>query len=157
MGQSFRLVAPRAEIYLPWGGNLREMLFDGSARNIAHLLAVPVRPRKSSVSEAALSTTQPAQSRNDRSAAQTSASSSPQQIRVDKHAKRKADDEVPGGCPRRHHKLAKAKSCDPGDGADADTDRSVTISDLPREVHRLIFDHVEFIEDVVCLGLVCTF
>ncbi len=26
-------------------------------------------------------------------------------------------------------------------------------SDLPPEIHRLVFDHIEFIEDVICLGV----
>lgn len=34
-----------------------------------------------------------------------------------------------------------------------DSDNAVTFSDLPPEVHGLIFDQLEFIEDTICLGL----
>ncbi|KAK3943791.1 hypothetical protein QBC46DRAFT_253355, partial [Diplogelasinospora grovesii] len=116
------------------GGNLREMLFDGSAKNIVHLLAVLIRPWKSCF-----------RSRTIYYITST--------IQVDKHAKRKANNEVPGGYLRRYYKLVKVKSYDPGDSANANTDRSVIISDLLKEVYRLIFNYVEFIKDVICLGL----
>ncbi|KAI1500715.1 hypothetical protein F5X99DRAFT_229613 [Biscogniauxia marginata] len=44
MGQTFQLVAPRARMAVPWGGKLGEILFDGSAKDLVDLLAVPVRP-----------------------------------------------------------------------------------------------------------------
>ncbi|KAK3934088.1 hypothetical protein QBC46DRAFT_368429 [Diplogelasinospora grovesii] len=103
------------------GGNLKEILFDGSAKNIVHLLAVLVRPWKSSHSPKTTITP----------------------LKLDKHMKRKANNEVPGGCLRRYYKLVKAKSYDPGDGANANTDRSVVISNLLKE----------FIEDVIYLDL----
>ncbi|KAI2626770.1 hypothetical protein GGR54DRAFT_485592 [Hypoxylon sp. NC1633] len=34
-----------------------------------------------------------------------------------------------------------------------DSDDALTLSDLPTEIHYLIFDHLEFIEDTICLGL----
>ncbi|KAI3336117.1 hypothetical protein F4824DRAFT_509924 [Ustulina deusta] len=43
MGQSFQLIAPRAKLALSWSGKLGEILFDGSARDLVCLLAVPVR------------------------------------------------------------------------------------------------------------------
>ncbi|KAK4139140.1 uncharacterized protein C8A04DRAFT_40955 [Dichotomopilus funicola] len=56
--------------------------------------------------------------------------------------KRKADGEGPPGSPR-YHKRAKTQG-----GNDA-----LAFSDLPPEIHQLVFDHIEFIEDVVCLVL----
>jgi hypothetical protein len=35
-----------------------------------------------------------------------------------------------------------------------DSDNALTFSNLPTEIHYLIFDHIEFVEDVTCLGLV---
>lgn len=57
-------------------------------------------------------------------------------------AKRKVDGEVLAGSSR-HHQRAKRHG---GDDA-------LTFSDLPSDVYRLFFHHIEFIEDVVCLGL----
>jgi hypothetical protein len=47
MGQGFRIASPSANEVLHWGGILGEILFDGSAKSIVRLLAVPVRPSKS--------------------------------------------------------------------------------------------------------------
>jgi hypothetical protein len=47
MGQGFRIASPSANEVLHWGGTLGEILFDGSAKSIVRLLAVPVRPLKS--------------------------------------------------------------------------------------------------------------
>ncbi|KAI0550305.1 hypothetical protein F4679DRAFT_542870 [Xylaria curta] len=33
------------------------------------------------------------------------------------------------------------------------TDNALTFSNLPTDIHDLVFDHTEFIEDVICLGL----
>jgi len=71
---------------------------------------------------------------------------------MSKYPKRNLDDEVHPDYPRRQHrKLPKAKSSD--SEYVVDTDHSVTIFTLPIELHRCIFSHIEFIEDVVCLGL----
>ncbi|KAH7116373.1 hypothetical protein EDB81DRAFT_952980 [Dactylonectria macrodidyma] len=147
MGQNFRLVAPRAKISLPWGGKLGEMLFDGSAKVLVQLLAVPVRPKiLLSVSEAA--PIPPAQSRSDRCATRMDINDSVQEIPVDRHAKRKVNGEVLA-CPSRHHKRTKTKGSDDG----TETDHSITLSGLPKEVHQLIFIYIEFIEDIICIGL----
>ena len=91
MGQTFRLAAPRDKIALPWGGQLGEMLFDGSARELVHLLAVPVRPQNPP--EAAPST--PAQAQNDRCATQIAALDSVKHVPMNARPKRQADGEVP--------------------------------------------------------------
>ena len=104
MGQTFRFAAPRAKIALPWGGKLGEMLFDGSARELVRLLAVPVRLQNPP--EAAPST--PAQGRNDRRATQIAALDSVKDIRMDARPKRKADGEVIVG-PSQRRKQARTK------------------------------------------------
>ncbi|KAH6977654.1 hypothetical protein EDB80DRAFT_757397 [Ilyonectria destructans] len=134
MVQKFRLGAPRAEMALPRGRKLGHLLFDGSAEVLVGLLAVPVRPQ--------ISPSIPAESRNGRCATQTASGDSLQEIQMGGQAKRKVDGEVLAGSPR-HHKRAKTQG-----GNDA-----LTFSDLPPEVHQLVFDHIEFIEDVICLGL----
>jgi hypothetical protein len=47
MGQGFLIASPSVNEVLHWGGKLGENLFDGSAKSIVRLLAVPVRPSKS--------------------------------------------------------------------------------------------------------------
>ncbi|KAJ9133161.1 F-box domain containing protein [Pleurostoma richardsiae] len=149
MGQNFQLVAPRAKIYLPWAGKLGELLFDGSAEELVRLLAVPVRPHSPAPLSKVVTST-PVQPRNDCFAAESAAGGPFQEIRASEHLKRKADGEAHDDCPR-HLKLAKPKSGDPDD--EADTNHFVAIFDLPVEVHRHIFTHIEFIEDVIALGL----
>ncbi|KPM38145.1 hypothetical protein AK830_g8388 [Neonectria ditissima] len=143
MGQKFQLVAPREKMSLSWGGKLGEMLFDGSAKVLVRLLAVPVRHLNPPIQPRHL----------HRHSLETTivppgAGDSLQEIRIDRCAKRKADGEVLAG-PPRHPKRAKRKGSDDT----ADTDYSMTLSDLPIEVHQLIFSHIESIEEVICLSL----
>ena len=125
------------------------MLFNGSAKELVRLLAVPVRPAST-----------PAQTRNGRRITTTQmASHSAAKDGMKKYPKRKADSEVDSSL--QHHKQAKTKD---GDNR-ADTydysvigyhsaiDRPVIFSTLPPEVHRLIFTCIECIEDVFRLGL----
>ena len=44
MGQYFEIIAPRVEEVIGFGGKLGEILFDGSAKSLVQLLAVPARP-----------------------------------------------------------------------------------------------------------------
>ncbi|AEO54561.1 hypothetical protein MYCTH_2297247 [Thermothelomyces thermophilus ATCC 42464] len=138
MGQTFQLAAPRAKMALDWGYTLGEMLFDGSARTLVTLLAVPVRPHNTSPLS---------QSQSDRCVAHVAAGDS-HEIWMSKRSKRKADGEMLAGS-RQPHKRAKAKDGDHG----LDIVPPITFSDLPVELHRLIFAHLESIEDVICLGL----
>jgi len=46
MGQGFCIAAPSVNEVLHWGCVLGEILFDGSAKSIVRLLAVPVRPER---------------------------------------------------------------------------------------------------------------
>lgn len=124
---------------LPRGRPLRDLLFDGSADVLVRLLAVPVRPQSPPSTQAL--------SRNGHCSPKAASASSKsrdslQETGGDGQVKRKADAEgAPGSL--RHHKRAKTQG-----GKDA-----LAFSDLPPEVHRLVFDHIEFIEDAVCLGL----
>ncbi len=44
MGQDFVITSLSLQEVLHWGGKLGEILFDGSAKSLVNLLAVPVRP-----------------------------------------------------------------------------------------------------------------
>ncbi|ORY67831.1 uncharacterized protein BCR38DRAFT_388759 [Pseudomassariella vexata] len=144
MGQAFQLAVSRAKMALSWGGKLREMLSDGSARVLVRLLAVPVQPRN--LLEASPSA--PIRRQRDHCATQVAAGDLPKDVWMGRYAKRKADGEVLAGSSRRH-KQAKTT----GVHDRVDINHSVTFSDLPREIHRLIFTYVECIEDLICLGL----
>ncbi|KAI1771195.1 hypothetical protein F4818DRAFT_430425 [Hypoxylon cercidicola] len=50
--------------------------------------------------------------------------------------------------PRYPPSTLQARQREPGD-----SDNAPTFSNLPTEIHCLILDHMEFIEDIVCLGL----
>ncbi|QUC21058.1 uncharacterized protein UV8b_05301 [Ustilaginoidea virens] len=143
MGQDFQLVAPRAKLALPWRGNLGEILFDGSAaRELVYLLAVPVPPQRPP--EATLSA--PAQTRNE-FAAQRTAIDVVQDLRETTRLKRKANDQVFVDSPS----CKQAKTKDGGDGTTT-MGNPVTLSDLPSEVHRLIFAQLEDVVDAISLG-----
>ncbi|KAL2182996.1 hypothetical protein L209DRAFT_758376 [Thermothelomyces heterothallicus CBS 203.75] len=119
---------------LDWGYSLGEMLFDGSAKTLVPLLAVPLRPQNS-------------QSQSDRCATDMAAGDS-HEILMGKRSKRKADGKMPAGS-RQRRKRAKAKDGDHG----PDIVPPITFCDLSVELHRLVFAHLESIEDVICLGL----
>ncbi|KAK4153722.1 hypothetical protein C8A00DRAFT_43418 [Chaetomidium leptoderma] len=108
---------------LPHGRSLRDLLFGRSADVLVRLLTVPVRPQSPPSSP-------PALSRNGRRPTQTTSSASRDSLR-----------ETRGD--GQSHKRAEAQR-----GSDA-----LAFSNLPPELHRLVFDHIEFIEDAVCLGL----
>ena len=122
------------------------MLFDGSAQNFVRHLAVPVKPETSSAIPSY-------RSLDDHTAAQKSSEDSFQGIQKHEHVKGKVDDKAPSSCPqhKRSHRLTIGEVCDSANNVD--TDHLATIDRLPTELHLLIFDHVESIEDVVCLGL----
>jgi hypothetical protein len=151
MGQVFRLAAPRVNKALPWRGKLGEILFDGSAKKLVRLLAVPVRPHLC-VSEAP-----PVTSTKSRSACYTTEKAAGNSVQDEiiptvnpRRAMRKADGELLAQCAR-HQKQAKTEGRNSGDADD--TSYAPTFSSIPTEVHRLIFSYAEFIEDVICLSL----
>ncbi|KAK4243062.1 hypothetical protein C7999DRAFT_45039 [Corynascus novoguineensis] len=134
MGQSFRLAAPRAKMSLRWGYRLGEMLFDGSAKALVPLLAVPLGPHNTvCVSKAGPSPI--GQSQSDRCVAHMAAGDS-HEIWIGKRSKRKADGEMLAGS-RQRHKRAKAK--------DGDHERDI--------IPPITFSNLSSIEDVICLGL----
>ncbi len=140
MGQNFQLVAPRAKLSLSWGGKLGEMLFDGSARALVHLLAVPVRPPNPYIHNTPAT---PSQTQSD----WTTSTELVRESLADKHTKRKPEGNVLVDSPQ--HKRAKAQ----GNNNISETGQPIEFSTLPVEIHRLIFSHLELVEDVVCLGV----
>jgi hypothetical protein len=150
MGQIFRLAAPRAKRSLHWGGKLGEILFDGSAKELVRLLVVPIRPQNSSPALEQPPVKQDSQVHCG--VTQLPVISSVQNETSSlRSVKRKPDlEEVPNDYLQHHHKRAKTDS--KASGHDK-IDRSIRLSDLPEELHRLVFDHIEFIEDVICLSL----
>ncbi|CAP73543.1 uncharacterized protein PODANS_2_9120 [Podospora anserina S mat+] len=128
------------------------MLFDGSATELVRLLAVPVRPQNPPETASAT----PTQTRNGCCATKDMDG-------MKEHPNRKADTEVMTSSSQCHK---RAKTQDGHNRADTDhsminhsvtdslvIDRPVTFSTLPPEVHRLIFTHIECIDDVFRLGL----
>jgi hypothetical protein len=153
MGQGFCLAAPRVNKALPWAGKLGEILFDGSAGVLVRLLAVPVRSQNLlCVSEA--SPVPPTKSRSACYTTEKTAGNSVQDEIIQTvnptRAERKADGKLLAQCGR-HQKQAKTESRNSGDAGD--TSYAPTFSSIPTEVHRLIFNYTEFIEDVICLSL----
>ena len=136
MTQKFRITTPLTGKTLFRGLKLKRLLFGGSADKLVHRLAVPIRPQRRPFV--------PAHSQSHRCCStQTASGDSLQETRVDKRAKREADGEVLADSVQRH-KPANFQG----------TTTTPIFSNLPTEIHRLVFDHIEYIEDVLCLG--CT-
>ncbi|KJZ68641.1 hypothetical protein HIM_11971 [Hirsutella minnesotensis 3608] len=135
MGQTFKLLAPHARLAQEYGGKLGEILFDGSAKALVKLLAVPVRH-----------TIDLKQAPIEPRAASHGGRSPASEVTATVAVKRKADAETSKSPPR----LRKKTNC----GSHAPNSQPATFSGLPTELHQLIFFHIEYIEDVVSLGLV---
>ncbi|KAI0429807.1 hypothetical protein F5Y09DRAFT_249071 [Xylaria sp. FL1042] len=126
MGQSFQLVAPRAKLALSWSGKLGEILFDGSAEGIVRLLAVPVRPQRSSSPNPPVNSTNTVYSEM-------------------REAKRSRDDDS----SRRCHKRIKGYGRDDKIVPNA----VITLSSLPLELHRLVFSFIDDIIDTISFAI----
>ena len=152
-GQSWTVVAPRAKWYLWYshqGGYTHqgdEALFDQfPAEILVRLLAIPIRPRITSE----FKTFQPSGAQYQIGWCGTGAVPNKSHQVTSKYSseKRKADS---NGLVKssRHHKRAKPK-----DGDDiSKSDRPTDIWSLPVELHRLIFSHIDDIDDIVCFRL----
>ncbi|OAQ70894.1 F-box domain-containing protein [Pochonia chlamydosporia 170] len=132
MGQLFTFVAPRQRLTLSWGGKLGEMVFDGSAKELIELLTVIPRhefTRKQT-------TVDPRVTVNNLPAKSTCHDATKAvNIAVNVAVKRKADAETP-----ENDTQASKKACY---GNNPLKSRPVTFSDLPTELHRHIFFHME--------------
>lgn len=129
MGQSFQLVAPRAKLAVSWRGKLGEILFDGSAKGLVHLLAVPVR-------------------RQHDSPQNSSVDSNNTPCEEKQGAKRSRDDDNAHAESPRCRKQIKIQA----QNEKTVSNTAVAISDLPLELHRLIISSID-IQDVVCLSM----
>lgn len=132
-------MAPHARLAQEYGGKLGEMLFDGSAAALVKLLTVPVR-HKMDLKPAPIAPR--AASPGGHSPVQDNCS----EVTATLSVKRKADAETSKSPPRPRKKI----NC----GSHTPDSQPATFSGLPTELHQLIFFHIEFIEDVVSLGLV---
>ncbi|KAI8631880.1 hypothetical protein F5Y19DRAFT_378381 [Xylariaceae sp. FL1651] len=131
MGQSFQLVAPRAKLALSWSGKLGEILFDGSARDLVCLLAVPVRRQHDSPQNASV------------------VDSTDTICEEKRGAKRIRDDDNVHAESPRCRKQTKVQARD----KKAVSNTVVPLSNLPLELHRLIFSFVEDMEDLISLSI----
>lgn len=114
---------------LPCEGGLSQIFFEGSAAALVRLLAVPVRPQNPSAIPIASS------------AAQMATGDSLQKAQQGNQKNRQADSEALVGAPE--HKQRKTR----------DWTKTLTLSNLPPEIHHLIFDDLGYIVDTICFGL----
>lgn len=143
MEQNFKLVAPRARLAQQYGSKIGEMLFGSmifpnSGRYLVDLLAVPV-VRKCDGKQTPVEPQDTLQ--NDCSHAQDECS----EVTPTGAIKRKAHAEMSKSHPRLGKKTDR--------GGQAQDSQPATLSGLPIEILLLITYHIEFIEDVVSLGL----
>ncbi|KFY81994.1 hypothetical protein V500_10915 [Pseudogymnoascus sp. VKM F-4518 (FW-2643)] len=127
MGQCFQLAAPRAKRALRWQGKLGEILFDTSPHELVSLLAVPIEPAHRPVLHPSAYDTE-SQSDSDDDAASPSQSKAVNVV-------------VDADGPKQQHAGSGAKK-NPWD----------TFRTLPREIHELIFDHLD-LQDITCVGI----
>jgi hypothetical protein len=157
MGQDFCFAAPRANKALPWKARLGDILFEGSAKELVRLLAVPLRPQNLlCVSEAPPVT--PTKSRSVYYITEKAAGNSVQDEIIPtvnpRRAKREAEGEAEGEALAWYvRRLGQAKPESRNSDDAGDTSHAPILSSIPTEVHRLIFSCIEFIEDIICLSL----
>ncbi|KAI1432894.1 hypothetical protein GGR50DRAFT_553062 [Xylaria sp. CBS 124048] len=132
MVQEFQLVAPRIERTMWWQGELGDILFDGSGKDLIRLLVIPVkRPRGRSL---------PLQASSSRGTDVNALPSSSKTPGTDEPGvKGSSDDKARVDSPR-------PKTTQSSSGA-------ITLSSLPREVHHLIFTFIKSVLDVISLGM----
>ncbi len=132
--QTFKLVAPRAKLSPASGERAWKMLCGKSASELVKLLAIPVRQSKPS-------------SEKCQSYGCAASTGLVQASSADKYAKHRSAGEVLADAPQ--HRRAKTQGSETSDTGG----QPIEFSALPTEIHRLIFAHIELVEDVVCLGL----
>ncbi|KAK4080467.1 hypothetical protein Trihar35433_1572 [Trichoderma harzianum] len=126
------------------------MLFNWMGNEVERLVAVPIQrqdvpPRP----DMATSTGSASQLQNECRIVEATVGDSPKEMQEKKHLKRKANsEEHTDSSP--HQQRAETK---PSDATDEANTNPTTFSNLPLEMHRLIFDQIDLIEDTVCLGL----
>jgi len=130
MGQSFQLVAPRAKLALSWSGKLGEILFDGSAKDLVYLLAIPVRQQHDSPQNTPIDSIKTI-------------------CKEERGVKRNRDDDNGHAEPPRYRKQSKVQT----GNEKMVSNTVVALSNLPLELHRLIFSFIEDIKDVISLSI----
>ncbi|UKZ74034.1 hypothetical protein TrVFT333_001688 [Trichoderma virens FT-333] len=149
-GSLFRGIRPRIERYTKVGGTPGALLFSEVGNDIVRLVAIPIKPQSFSSSSDVVASTAPSpQPQNKCLSIEATAGDSPQEMQGIEHRKRKADGEVHVDTPPRQ-KLVETESDNANDDPIVS---SATFSNLPTELHRQIFDCMEYLDDVVCLGL----
>lgn len=148
--ECFQLIAPKVERYTKLRGPPGQMLFNWMGSEIERLVAVPIQLQDvPSRPDMATSTGSASQLQDECRIVEATAGDSPKEMQEREHLKRKANsEEHTDSSP--HQQRAKTKPSDAKDGVNTNP---ATFSNLPLELHRLIFDRINFIEDLVCLGL----
>ncbi|PNP51173.1 hypothetical protein THARTR1_08235 [Trichoderma harzianum] len=119
-------------------------------KEIERLVTVPIQrqdlpPRP----DVTTSTDSESQLQNECQTVEATAGSSPQEMQEGKHLKRKANsEERADSSPHQQQKKTK-----PSDAKDEAKTNPATLSKLPVELQRLIFDEIFLIEDIACFGL----
>ncbi|OBT41432.1 hypothetical protein VE00_08052 [Pseudogymnoascus sp. WSF 3629] len=148
MGEMFCITAPRAKRRLPQQDKLCDIVFGGRASSLVLLLIVPARLKKQSqeqsqnqaaasfaVSASAASTTSTA-SAASASSVSSAGTANPQSVRLDTS-------------PTQINEISP---WNPVDNAPADIDPPLTFNTLPLEIYLLIFDHLDDLADIICVG-----
>ncbi len=130
MGQSFQPIAPRAKLALSWSGKLGEILFDGSARDLVCLLAVPVRRQHDSPRNSLVDPTNTI-------------------CEEKRGAKRSRDNNNVQTESPRCRKQIKVQ----GRNGKTVSNAVIALSSLPLEIHRLVFSFIEDIKNVISLNI----
>ncbi|KFY81993.1 hypothetical protein V500_10914 [Pseudogymnoascus sp. VKM F-4518 (FW-2643)] len=127
MFEEFYITAPRAKRMLPRADGLWDAFFGGRARELVHLLIVPVpiKLKKQSQKQAAASSAASAATTNLRS----------------------------GSLDTRPSQRTAIAPQNPADATAATNNPRVTFSTLPVEIYPLIFDHLNDLADLTCMGL----
>lgn len=133
MGQYFRFSAPRAKRALDLYGKLGEILFDTSPAEIVRHLVVPFNPAHRSPPSSAIPP-------------------EPQAVRDDLDAAHPTEPQIVS----RSLVAMPVDAVSPQQqqvGSKANENPSDTFSMLPLEIHELIFSYLDYLPDIVCLGI----
>lgn len=143
MVQTFQLIAPQARMHIHWRCIVEDMLFGRYAMRLVNLLAVPIRPPNLAVYKAILPQTIEPQDG-------TGGKTSPKKKQVEGYTEQDSKSNVLANYSQ-HPRVVGSKYGYRNDKVD--TNHGVTLSNLPTELHCLIFSQFEHIGDSLCFAL----